>query len=114
MTAGPSKPLPSYMRPTSASQAMKKVHTASDAVECCASASRWIFWPCLAAALSNERAHVKANVTPGREQSRTWAACSSVEPPAALCNARSSTPLSPVPVGCVADLDRLAKLFSAC
>ena len=34
MTAGPSKPLPSYMRPTSASQAMKKVHTASDAVEC--------------------------------------------------------------------------------
>ena len=53
MTAGPSKPLPSYMRPTSASQAMKKVHTASDAVECCASASRWIFWPCLAAALSN-------------------------------------------------------------
>ena len=33
-TAGPSKPLPSYMRPTSASQAMKKVLTALPAVQC--------------------------------------------------------------------------------
>ena len=32
--AGPSKPLPSYMRPTSASQAMKKVLTASQVVQC--------------------------------------------------------------------------------